>query len=434
MDALAPDANSLKAAQKLTTTAKWPTLGASDIALWGECQGSGKKPYRTRIDLAEPAFKCSCPSRKFPCKHALALFHLYVEDATNFAATDPPDWVIEWFDSRNARQEAKAKKAANKTASVDPKAQAKRIANREKKVQGGLAELRLWMHDLVRTGLAQTQSKPRGYFDDMAARLVDAQAPGLARKVRDLSSVAATQADWTTQLATELGQLQLIISTYEKQKNLPEPIRADVRRVVGWTDDQQELAQQEGVTDQWLALAQHQSTEEKLRVRKSWLWGQTSGQVALILDFAHGSAPFPNTLTAGKKFVGEVVFFPSNFPQRALIKTQESTQNITPEDVGKLAICKGFDAMLGAYATALSHNCWLEDFPVLLSQVTPTMSAESLTLLDHADCKVPLRAGFANVWPLLAISGGHPVDLIADWNGESLLPLAVWQDELTLLK
>ena len=41
--------------------------------LWGLCAGSGKNPYQTIVDLSGPAYKCSCPSRKFPCKHALGL-------------------------------------------------------------------------------------------------------------------------------------------------------------------------------------------------------------------------------------------------------------------------------------------------------------------------------------------------------------------------
>ena len=71
--ALAPDAASVKAGRGLVNSAKWPTLGQSANALWGECQGSGSKPYQVSVDLGGPAFKCTCPSRKFPCKHGLGL-------------------------------------------------------------------------------------------------------------------------------------------------------------------------------------------------------------------------------------------------------------------------------------------------------------------------------------------------------------------------
>ena len=74
--ALAPDASSVKAAQALLKPGQWPTLGFNENAVWGECKGSGSKPYQVEADLSGPVFKCTCPSRKFPCKHSLALLLL----------------------------------------------------------------------------------------------------------------------------------------------------------------------------------------------------------------------------------------------------------------------------------------------------------------------------------------------------------------------
>ncbi|MFC6750247.1 SWIM zinc finger family protein [Deinococcus aquaticus] len=59
-------------------------------SLWGECQGSGQTPYLTGVDLSGPAFRCSCPSRKFPCKHALALLLLHATHTGQFGSATPP--------------------------------------------------------------------------------------------------------------------------------------------------------------------------------------------------------------------------------------------------------------------------------------------------------------------------------------------------------
>ena len=67
----APDASSLTAARKLAVPGPWSETGSTDTLVWGQCQGSGRTPYQVSIDLAGPAYRCSCPSRKFPCKHAL---------------------------------------------------------------------------------------------------------------------------------------------------------------------------------------------------------------------------------------------------------------------------------------------------------------------------------------------------------------------------
>jgi predicted signal transduction protein with EAL and GGDEF domain len=88
-------------------------LGASDAAVWGECQGSGSKPYQTQVDVsgAGPTFRCSCPSRKFPCKHGLALLLLQAQTPQTFTAAEPA-WVSEWRASRQERAEKKEAKAS----------------------------------------------------------------------------------------------------------------------------------------------------------------------------------------------------------------------------------------------------------------------------------------------------------------------------------
>ncbi|OMI32995.1 hypothetical protein SPAR_43686, partial [Streptomyces sparsogenes DSM 40356] len=75
--ALAPDAASRKAGSKLATPGPWSGAGAHGGGVWGLCAGSGGKPYQTVVDLDGPAYRCSCPSRKFPCKHALGLLLLW---------------------------------------------------------------------------------------------------------------------------------------------------------------------------------------------------------------------------------------------------------------------------------------------------------------------------------------------------------------------
>ena len=90
--ALAPDASSVKAAQALLKPGQWPTLGFNENAVWGECKGSGSKPYQVEADLSGPVFKCTCPSRKFPCKHSLALLLLRVQQEAAFTQGEAPDW------------------------------------------------------------------------------------------------------------------------------------------------------------------------------------------------------------------------------------------------------------------------------------------------------------------------------------------------------
>jgi len=154
--ALAPDAKSAQNGQGLARLSKWQGLGRNQEAVWGECKGSGSNPYQTQIDLGETAFKCSCPSRKFPCKHGLGLLLLFANQPDRFNQNQSPDWVNDWIKTRRQKQ---AKKVEKSEKVADPAAKAKRAAKREENVTAGVQELDRWLRDLVRQGLANLPEK-----------------------------------------------------------------------------------------------------------------------------------------------------------------------------------------------------------------------------------------------------------------------------------
>ncbi len=187
---LAPDQASAKAAGKLSAPAPWSAAGCGQGALWGLCKGSGSTPYRTVVELATPAYKCSCPSRKFPCKHALGLLMLWSgSPGAVVEGAEPPDWAAEWLNGRQHSAEQSAQRLAARAEAVaaDPAAARRRAAKRSARVAAGAQELRLRLADRVRHGLAD-QASVAGGWDEVAARMVDAQAPGLASRVRELDS------------------------------------------------------------------------------------------------------------------------------------------------------------------------------------------------------------------------------------------------------
>jgi hypothetical protein len=144
--ALAPDAAAAKAGRSLAAAASWPLLGSDDAALWGECRGSGATPYQTRVERMEVAYKCSCPSRKFPCKHVLGLLLLAAAGSVPRAVA--PAWVSDWLAQRRDKS-AKADSPASHVTRGDgaesraalDAAAAKRAAQREARVAAGLDEL-----------------------------------------------------------------------------------------------------------------------------------------------------------------------------------------------------------------------------------------------------------------------------------------------------
>lgn len=422
--ALAPDEASFKAGRGLASPGKWQGLGQTGELRWGLCQGSGSKPYQTQADLAEPAFKCSCPSRKFPCKHALGLMLLAGAEPGRLESCAPPAWVREWLDDRaeRAQKQAEKQELGEKPARrLTPEADARRRAN----VSAGLQELSLWMEDLLRRGLAGLPAESYHFFDQMAARLVDAQAPGLARWIRDLASLSTQGGNWTEQLLERLGLIQLLISGYQKLDALPPELQAEIRSQIGWTVNQEALAAEPGLADHWLVLGQILGFDDRLRFRRTWLLGRKSRRYALLLDFAFGNQPFKQNWIPGTSLAAEVVWYPASWPLRGLVKPGHALVAATaaPESFAS------WQELRGVRAQALAANPWTELLPACIGGLTPHLQIDGLWLRDARGDSLPVWQGFEQNWLLLALSGGHPLTLSFEFDGERAYPLGVWSEE-----
>jgi len=417
---LAPDAGSAKAGKGLATPGKWPVLAHAETVIWGECQGSGKDPYRTSIDLTgmPPGFKCSCPSRKFPCKHALALLLLHVTAPTAFSTTTTPDWVGTWLTGRAARQE-KSTQATAKAA--DPAAQAKRRAAREQKLGHGLQELALWLRDLARAGLATAPARPHAYWDTMAARLIDAQAPGAARLVRELPALVSGGDGWSERTLARLGKLHLLTEAWTRQDALRDDERAEVRTATGESLDTAAVLAAPPITDDWAVLGQSRTQEEHVTVRRTWLRARTHGHDALLLDFGAGPQGLPPAPTPGTIIHADLHHAPGTLHLRALLGTTHgSARPLAPAPHAER-----IEEALSRHARLLARNPWLDRSPMLLADVT--VHPGTWTARD-GELELPLARHGTTDWTLLALTGGHPHVLFGEWNGEALTPLTVHAD------
>src|SRR4051794_4438431 len=109
----APDAGSLQNGRDLVRKKAFSDLGVSADGTWllGRCKGSGKEPYPVSVDPANysgPGGRCNCPSRKFPCKHALGLMVAYVANPGQFAQAEPPEDLLAKREKQTSRAEKKA--------------------------------------------------------------------------------------------------------------------------------------------------------------------------------------------------------------------------------------------------------------------------------------------------------------------------------------
>ncbi|WP_291430540.1 SWIM zinc finger family protein [Deinococcus sp.] len=414
---LAPDPASAQAGRKLATPGKWQNLNAPPGSLWGECQGSGQTPYLTGVDLSGPAFKCSCPSRKFPCKHALALLLLHATHTDQFGSATPPGALQSWLDGRAARAAAERPAADDNPAAPaaqaapDPAAQARRRAARDRKVTAGLDALQTFLKDLIRDGLAHAPARPYSDWDTQAARLVDAQAPGAARLIRQIPGHLSDPAA----LLAHLSRLYLLTEAWSAQTTLNPDEQTDLRAALGFPIDQAAVLDRGGIRAHWQVMGQSLTQEDMISTRRTWL--VSGDHTAVLLDFAAQGRPFPPALPVGGAVQAEICYVPGTYPQRALLRGEATTAPAQPVEPGVT-----LDALLDRHGAALALNPWLERTAHLTGplQLVP---GDPWYAQDGTG-RLPLAGSERGLHTLLALSGGEPLTVYAEW-GEALTPLSV---------
>src|SRR5215467_5239151 len=448
IEGLAPDQASLAAARKLLKPASWPTLAQGDGLIWGECQGSGATPYRVVVSEADAGYKCMCPSRKFPCKHTLALMWMRVDRSTAFASAAVPDWVKDWLSRRRGsstpvkkaegKDEAKSRPSILLTetpeakAEADPKAEQRAAAARERNrlereaaVIAGLDELDVWLADQMTHGVANFVAQAPQACRTIAQRLVDAKAPGLAGRLDAVPTRLFTLPGLARPSAAlrELGQVHLISQAYRRRSELPELLAADARQAVGWSVTRDALLNDSAalrVAAKWRVFAVlSEAQPDRLRRVETWLWRESSADrmpaYAVLVEFV----PISTGAAAGGYLVGdeidaELSFYRSTVPLRAQISSlnRGAEQSLTP-----LALpLESLGASYADYEQALAQLPWLGTIPLTFRSACVRRHGEQIYIHDEqGGLSLPLDPSLAT--HALPLAGLDRVDGIGLWNG-----------------
>lgn len=449
MLALATDQAVARAGQGVARTEIWSGTGVSEQAVWGRCRN-----YQTSVRFDGPAYGCSCPSRKTPCKHALGLLLLW--SSGSLPAGQAPDWVV---------SSAPAPRGPRKTTVADPAAAAARVARRTERVSSGVAELQTWLEDRVRRGLGALESTGWSELNRLAARMVDAQAPGLAAALRRAAGTAGRGHDWPGRLLEELAMIHLTARAHDRLAELPEPLAETVRAKLGWTVETARVqASGERVDDLWLVLGRVIEADERLTTRRIWLRGLHTGRIALLLTFA----PWGRNLDAAPAAPGELVlgtatFYPGRANPRALLTPTDLPHPSTGALPGDLSVTapdatgdaqsgtsqrpidegrsvagtpagggSGVEAFggsvgegLGVFAGALAVDPWVERWPLMVGGVRPARNGDGWALVDDDGDALEVSP-YGDPWPLLALSGGEALTVAGEWGRYGFHPMTCW--------
>lgn len=398
------------AGQKLAGAAGWSNTGATQTLLWGDFQGSGRTPYRVQVNLVGPTYKCSCPSRQFPCKHVVGLVLRWCGGSVDAASEAPPSTL---------------------TAAAAPKApreiSEKAIAARESSVAEGLEQLGRWIDDQIRNGIAGITTDPyAGWSEPIAKRMVDAKAPGLARWLRSLPG-HLTHDEWPRMIIEDLGLMRLLIDAYRTIDTLSEETAAAVRRHIGFTVGRAEVLVTDPVTDTWQVLGYAETLEDRYTTRRMWLSGTATGLLVNVQSTAPSGASFDNRLTPGREFTGGVYLYPGG-PSSFRVAIPDGDVPTTP--IGQLAVTgMGIDAALAGRARTLAVDPWLLRYPAIVTARPVQQSKPKRRHLVDADGNALPTICDDDRWARLqAATGGRLHPILAEITADGLDPLSMLSD------
>ena len=448
IEQLAPDQASLSAAKKLLKPSSWPTLQDNGEGLvWGECQGSGSTPYRIAVTEADAGYKCTCPSRKFPCKHTLALMWMRADNLAPFAIGTPPQWVNDWLGRRRGPTPAAAAPMAVEPATDRPsiaaavadevqvsdvdaeaRAEAQRArgrAQREGLIAAGIGAMEQWIADQLERGLAGFDQRAVHDCSTLSKRLVDAKAGGLANRISALpAALFRVPEDERPQVAARaLAAAYLIGQAYIRQDSLPDLLKADVRQAVGWNLTREALLMDAGllrVDGQWRVLAARDEVQpDRLRRIETWLETDAAGgHCAVLIDYIPVGGGATGTMyLPGEVLDAELVFYPSPVPLRAQILIHRGTRVATANWAGTGGALT--DAIT-SWRAALAKKPWLDAYPLTASGVRVRAAGARLYACAD-DLALPLAASSQDAARPLATV--EEISLFGLWDGRELTPL-----------
>ena len=244
-----------------------------------------------------------------------------------------PPQLTEWLENRKNKFVPTEKDTENATSEKDAIAN-KRRQKRLERMASGFEDLEIWLSDLIRQGLATTEGQAYSFWQDISARMVDSQIGGIGKKLKAIPLLHSSKNNWPEQILAEFAQFYLLAKAFRRLEDLPTPLQTELLSVAGINIHKKELLPLKGVVDEWQVLGIIEGIDDNLNFRRTWLYGQKCQKNTLILDFSFGDAGYETNWITGQSFEAELVYYPSSYPMRVIVKENFGTVEFEGEIKG----------------------------------------------------------------------------------------------------
>ncbi len=338
---------------------------------------------------------------------------LLQEQATAFQGSAvSPDWVEERL-------------AKGKTKADELEKSRNRDKNRERRLQQmqtGAQDLKEWLMDLLRQGLATAYDQPESYWESIASRMVDAKLGTIGRRLRQLPLLFG-HATWPEDLVEEIGDLFRLTRAWEQMEFLNPEEQWDLWIHSGLNLRREEVTQggvQPGLWRVWHIQFQE---DDQLKSRRLWLREENTGQFAMILDYVWGeTGKFEGEWSIGELVQLSLSFYPSAWPLRAVVSPSSAKSKTfkIPNTSGSI---ESLNHLKVSWTTALGKNPWIRRLPFLFDEGQVSYQ-EKWFWKDNTGAILPLQADDAG-WKLLALGAQGAFTLFGEFDGHVIYPLSV---------
>jgi hypothetical protein len=224
----------------------------------------------------------------------------------------------------------------------------------------------------------------------------------------------------------------LLTQAFGRLAQLPPDVQEDVKALVGIPIAQKDLLAYptaETLNDVFVILAQKTTTEDDLISQRTYLYGTQSGRYALILNFAHRTAPaLPFIGLPGAVITARLVFYPGTAPYRAVLLDGTNPKSEIPNPKSEEYFLPNWSAAQQALTDTLTQSPFAAQVPQTIANLRTVAVGENLYLKDNQGLYWPIDGTWPRsaYWQLLALTAGQPVPITVLRHETTVQPLGAW--------
>ena len=179
--------------------------------IFGECSGSGKSNYRTSVDFIDesnPVFRCSCPSRQFPCKHGIAIIFDWLAKK-DFKIAEIPEDILQKHNKQAAKKEKQAEKSVETATVTKPKKTNTSAAKKKAQKQlEGLQVAEKFVNDVMRQGISALSGASLSVYSDLVKEMGNYYLSGIQSIIVEINYLAQKLSDNNENIDEVLNQIR----------------------------------------------------------------------------------------------------------------------------------------------------------------------------------------------------------------------------------